>query len=89
MGYWYNGYYSRLLICQIGVRIPGGPFTWIYPGVRIPGGPFARGLFPGDLHRPILLTVQVSTFSVWGYGFESRWGDCFCLIRLTERTGDF
>ena len=22
----YNGYYSRLLICQIRVRIPGGPY---------------------------------------------------------------
>ena len=27
MGYWYNGYYSGLLIRQIRVRIPGSPST--------------------------------------------------------------
>ena len=27
MGYSYNGYYTRLLICEIRVRIPGGPLT--------------------------------------------------------------
>ena len=27
MGYWYNGYYSGLLIRQIRVRIPGSPLT--------------------------------------------------------------
>ena len=27
MGYWYNGYYSGLLIRQIRVRIPGDPLT--------------------------------------------------------------
>ena len=27
MGYWYNGYYSGLLIRQIRVQIPGGPLT--------------------------------------------------------------
>ena len=27
MGYWYNGYYSGLLIRQIRVQIPGSPLT--------------------------------------------------------------
>ena len=27
MGYWYNGYYSGLLIRQIRVQIPGDPLT--------------------------------------------------------------
>ena len=27
MGYSYNGYYTRLLICEIRVRIPGDPLT--------------------------------------------------------------
>ena len=30
LGHSYNGYYSRLLICQIRVRIPDGPLIWLH-----------------------------------------------------------
>ena len=41
MGYWYNGYYSGLLIRQIRVQIPGSPFQyvrriWDRSGLQIP-----------------------------------------------------
>ena len=66
LGHSYNGYYSGLLIRQIGVRIPDDP-SWLR---RLTGKDTAlsrlkcRVQIPSELFSPHLLIGQVVTFSV-------------------------